>query len=176
MDCAEIARWCLLRTHAGGGEKTPGDFNAPKSILSWGGSREQGQLQQAHSRVVTESMQLLRYSLLTPHQYELNLNSTSNSVFALLHLLGGDWGLHQLLRSDEQWNLPQEETWKSLFPHSLWCLSPSCCSGISYATVQSTYNPASGPFCACQPRAIMPTPRTYMTVQLPHNSHVCNLS
>lgn len=88
--------------------------------------------------VATESMQLLRYSLFTPHRYELNMSSTSNSFFLLLHLLGADWGLHQLLRSDEHWNLPHEETWKSLFPHSLWRLSPSC-SGISYATVRSTY-------------------------------------
>lgn len=111
-----------------------------------GAQEEQGQLRQAHSRVVTGSMQLLRYSLLTPHQCELNLSCTSNSFLVLLYLLGADWGLHQLLRSDEQWNLPQEETWKCFFPHRLQCLPPSCCSGITYAAVRSTYRPASGPF------------------------------
>lgn len=59
-----------------------------------GAQEEQGQLRQAHSRVVLDrcSYSVTPYSLL-PHQYELNLSSTSNSFLVLLYLLGGRLGV-----------------------------------------------------------------------------------
>lgn len=112
--------------------------------------------------VATESMQLLRYSLFTAHRYELNMSSTSNSFSPFCCISSGQTGgCINYSAPTSTGTCRRKKLGYVFFPHSQSVASLHqlllllLLLGISYATVRSTYGPASGPFHTCRQRAIL---------------------